>query len=354
MPPLPISPACIVPVEIERYVMTTMRVTVAPTFTAGALGMIDTMLTGFGLPPPSSGAQGESPSPPQAAIANARQAAAAALVGRVRGSFSYDRHTRRRGRERLVSTTESFERSCDARTIQSPARVLLGRSTYPRGRKCPGGAIIRRLSRACGIRSIRARQSTAYSFLETMPGLNLAFWRKWHRWIAWPATIFLLWAAATGVLVAFTEFFGADEALREATRDMISTVTVSSPSAAWSEPIARAFATAATRAKGAPVDKVEVQLKGAQPTVAIFTGKPTGGEDRKLVFDARTGLLLSEESYADKPLLYRLHSGEAFGDGGLVVAMLWGLALLTLTITGLIIYLKLWRPGQTGVRKVFW
>jgi len=187
-----------------------------------------------------------------------------------------------------------------------------------------------------------------------MPGLNLAFWRKWHRWIAWPATIFLLWAAATGVLVAFTEFFGADEALREATRDMISPVTVSSASTLWSEPIARAFATAAARSKGAPVDKLEVQFKGTQPTVTLFTGKPTGGEDRKLVFDARTGLLLSEESYADKPLLYRLHSGEAFGDGGLVVAMFWGLALLALSITGLIIYIKLWRPGQTGMRKVFW
>jgi uncharacterized iron-regulated membrane protein len=187
-----------------------------------------------------------------------------------------------------------------------------------------------------------------------MPGLNLAFWRKWHRWIAWPATIFLLWAAATGVLVAFTEFFGADEALREATRDMISPVTVYSAQTAWSEPIARALATAATRANGAPVDKIEVQFKGPQPTVAVFTGKPAGGEDRKLVVDARTGLLLSEESYADKPLLYRLHSGEAFGDGGLVVAMFWGLALLVLSITGLIIYIKLWRPGQTGMRKVFW
>ena len=111
-----------------------------------------------------------------------------------------------------------------------------------------------------------------------MPGLNLAFWRKWHRWIAWPATLFLFWAAATGVLVAFTEFFGADEALREATRDMISPVTVSSAPTAWSEPIARAFATAAARTKGAPVDKLEVQFKGTQPTVTVFTGKPTGGE----------------------------------------------------------------------------
>src|SRR4051812_5238838 len=135
------------------------------------------------------------------------------------------------------------------------------------------GAMIRRLSPACGIRSIRARQPNAYPLLETMPGLNLAFWRKWHRWIAWPATLFLFWAAATGVLVAFTEFFGPDEALREATRDMISPVTVSSAPTAWSEPITRAFASAATRTRGAPVDKLEVQFKGAQPTVTVFTGK---------------------------------------------------------------------------------
>lgn len=183
---------------------------------------------------------------------------------------------------------------------------------------------------------------------------NVAFWRKWHRWIAFPATLFLLWAAATGILVAFTEFFGEDEALREATRDLISPVNVSSPSSAWSEPLARAFATAATHSKGAPVDKIEMEFKGAQPTVTMFTGKPAGGEDKKLTFDARTGLLLSEESYADKPFLYRLHSGEAFGDGGLVVAMFWGLALLVLTVSGLIIYLKMRRPGQTGIRKVFW
>ena len=184
--------------------------------------------------------------------------------------------------------------------------------------------------------------------------LNLAFWRKWHRWIAFPATLFLMWAASTGVLVAFTEFFGEEEALREATRDMISPVTLSSAQGEWAEPIARAFATAAAQTSGAPVDKLEVQFKGPRPTVTVFTGKPAGGEDRKLVFDARTGSLLSNETYADKPFLYRLHSGEAFGDGGLVVAMMWGLTLLVLTITGLIIYLKLWRPGQTGIKKVFW
>ena len=86
----------------------------------------------------------------------------------------------------------------------------------------------------------------------------------------------------------------------------------------------------------------------------MFTGKPTGGEDRKLVFDARTGLLLADESYADKPFLYRLHSGEAFGDGGLVVAMTWGLTLIALTVTGLFVYYQMWKPGRTGIKKFFW
>lgn len=184
--------------------------------------------------------------------------------------------------------------------------------------------------------------------------LNLAFWRKWHRWIAWPAAIFLLWAGSTGVIVAFTEFFGEAEALREATRDQISPVTVSSPRAAWADPIARALATAGTRSAGAPIDKIEIQFKGPQPTVTLFTGKLTGGEDRKLVVDAKTGSLVADETYADKPFLYRLHSGEAFGDGGLVVAMFWGLTLVILTVTGLIIYLKMRRPGLVGIRKVFW
>ena len=38
--------------------------------------------------------------------------------------------------------------------------------------------------------------------------LTTVFWRKWHRWIAFPATIFLLFAAITGMALAFTELFG--------------------------------------------------------------------------------------------------------------------------------------------------
>ena len=188
--------------------------------------------------------------------------------------------------------------------------------------------------------------------------MTAQFWRRWHRWIGFPASIFLLFAATTGVLVAFTEFFGEAEQLREATRDLVSPVTTRSPAGvAWSEPLARAMATVDAQRPNAPIDKIELQLKGNQPTVTVFTGKPTGREDRKFVIALRTGAILSDEAYEDKPFLYRLHSGEAFGDGGLVVAMLWGLALVAISISGLVIYvrvLRLPRPRAKGVRRIFW
>jgi uncharacterized iron-regulated membrane protein len=184
--------------------------------------------------------------------------------------------------------------------------------------------------------------------------LNTAFWRKWHRWVAFPATIFLIWAAFTGLSLAITEFFGADEALRERLRTFVSPVTAAAPAAAWEEPIGRAVTAVNAAAPGAPIDKITIQFKGDQPTVSVFTGKPQGGEDRQFVVDAATGKVNKVESYRDKPLINRLHSGEAFGDGGLVVAMFWATALLFLAVTGLIIYLRIRKPNPVGMEKVFW
>src|SRR5919206_2851112 len=140
-------------------------------------------------------------------------------------------------------------------------------------------------------------------------------------------------AAVTGILVTCTELFGEEEALREAARDLVSPVTARAATGVPSDAIARAFATVAARAGDLPVDKVTLEFKGNQPRVTVFTGKRTGGEDRKFVVDLQSGALVSVEAYEDKPFLYRLHSGEAFSDGGLVLAMLWGSTLVLLTIS---------------------
>jgi uncharacterized iron-regulated membrane protein len=179
-----------------------------------------------------------------------------------------------------------------------------------------------------------------------------AFWRRWHRWIGLPAAVFLLFVSATGFLLAATEFFGEAEALREATRDLVSAYPAARP-----EPIAqavtRALQAVQSAAPGSPVDKVDIQLKGATPTISVFTGKPTGGEDRRFVIDATTGVVLKTEGYEDKPFLHRLHSGEAFGDGGLVAAMLWAIALCALTISGTVILWRMRRKDVTGWRRYF-
>jgi len=179
-----------------------------------------------------------------------------------------------------------------------------------------------------------------------------AFWRRWHRWIGVPAAIFLLFASSTGMLLAGTEFFGEDEALREATRDLVSPITLASPEVV-SAAFDKALSTVATQAPGAPIDKIEMQFKGDTPTIAVYTGKPGGGEDRNFVVNANTGALLRTEFYVDKPFINRLHSGEAFGDGGLVVAMFWALSLMLLTISGLAIFWRMRRTNVTGWRRYF-
>src|SRR5262245_23134643 len=119
-----------------------------------------------------------------------------------------------------------------------------------------------------------------------------AWWRKWHRWIGFAAAVFLLFASITGVIVAMTEFFGEEEARREATRDLVSSVTTASPLPVTTEGLARALATAAAQSPGAPIDTITMRFKGEPQTVELFLGRPGGGEDKRLVMDAKTGALL--------------------------------------------------------------
>lgn len=184
--------------------------------------------------------------------------------------------------------------------------------------------------------------------------MNQAWWRKWHRWLGFVAAPFLVYAAITGFCLAVNEFFGEEEARRESLREVVSSVKLSADETLWSEPLAKAMATVAKRYPGSPVDKITIEFKGERPVVTVYTGKPEGGEDRKFILDGYTGEFLRTEAYLDKPFLVRVHSGEAWGDGGLVFAMLWAVALLVAIFTGLVIYLKMRRSGLKGLNRIFW
>ena len=179
-------------------------------------------------------------------------------------------------------------------------------------------------------------------------------WRKWHRWIGFGAAPFLLFAAITGIIAGVAEMTSEDEEAREKARERVSDVKLPAPATAVSDPVAKALAEAAKQAEGAPVDKVLVDFKSDPPTVAVYLGKPGGGEDRKLIYNAKTGEFLRGERYEDKPFLTRLHSGEAFGDWGLVFGTAWGLALVVLLVTGLVIYWAMRKPDRKGLKRLFW
>ena len=117
----------------------------------------------------------------------------------------------------------------------------------------------------------------------------------------------------------------------------------------------KARAAAAARAGAQPLDKMIWQLKGDAPTITFFFGSQGQQAGRRIAVHARTGEVLGVEDYTEDSLILRLHSGEAFGDGGMVLGMVWGTLLFALTVTGIIIYFRMKpRTPRSGIRKVFW
>ena len=175
--------------------------------------------------------------------------------------------------------------------------------------------------------------------------------RKWHRWIGLPAGIFLLLTAFTGVWLECERFFGEEEALREKVRDLASKHSAKAPAFAIEEKLSAARAAVAAKFPDAPLDKIQLQLKGDAPSATFFLGSKDG---RKVVVNLLTSAITKEDSYEEDSFILRLHSGEALGDGGMVVYMFVGVALFAMIVTGFIIYWKMKPKNSTGLRRIFW
>ena len=76
-----------------------------------------------------------------------------------------------------------------------------------------------------------------------------------------------------------------------------------------------------------------------------------GKEDRKITVEDGSVKKIEND---EESWIMRLHSGEIFGDAGVVLNILWGGALIFLTITGLFIYWKMRRGSGKGLKKIFW
>lgn len=126
--------------------------------------------------------------------------------------------------------------------------------------------------------------------------------RKWHRWLSVVFGVFLLWIAGTGVLSQI--------------------VPIVQQGGFGNESDARSNA-------------ASVPFGFICPETMICRPKPQGG--RSLV-----------------GTLHHLHSGESFGPAGTIVATLTGLALIFFAISGLWMYIQMWRNQAKRSLKPKW
>ena len=177
--------------------------------------------------------------------------------------------------------------------------------------------------------------------------------RKWHRWIALPFAVVLLSVAITGVILQFQQFFGEDEAQREKLAGMTSAYSLDTTGTDIAAKFDRARFAAQAKIGSAKLDAVEIQLKGEHPMVTFHV---VGASARKLIVNADTGAIERDEPEVRESFILRLHTGEVFGDGGVVLGMFWGTALVVLVVTGAWLYWQIgWvRAKRHGWKKIFW
>ena len=172
--------------------------------------------------------------------------------------------------------------------------------------------------------------------------------RQIHRWVSLVAALFLLIVATTGVILQVQRLTGEDE-----DRDRDVPTGVALPLNAYAPMLAKTLEVAHARAPNLPIASIELQLAGDEPKgVVTFPGEP----GRQITVDPRDGKLLKDEEHEAESLILRIHSGEILGEPGVVLGVFWGSALVLLSITGLIVYLELYRRRRkaSGKNGLFW
>ncbi len=181
--------------------------------------------------------------------------------------------------------------------------------------------------------------------------------RKIHRWLSVVGILFFISVAATGIWLQIEAIFGEDESAREAMAEIVSSAALSTPLPSNTVSLDKARTTILARYGNRPVAAVDWVIKAPVPA---FVFHLDGAEPVKVTVNAATAAIITSEPDGEDWVM-RLHTGEILGDGGKFLGLAWGLALITMSITGIILYLKMLRARRTrsagkvrGWRKYFW
>ena len=180
--------------------------------------------------------------------------------------------------------------------------------------------------------------------------------RKFHRWMSLIGIIFFLSVALTGVWMQGEAIFGEKEAEHEQRAALTSPMSLAGPVAVDAALLERARETVLARFGNRPVASIDWIIKSPVPA---FVFHLEGSEPLQVTVAAATAAIVKSET-DEEDWVMRLHTGEILGDGGKFLGLAWGLALVAMSVTGIILYFQMLskRRGAAGQvrgwRRYFW
>ena len=177
--------------------------------------------------------------------------------------------------------------------------------------------------------------------------------RSIHRWASLPIAIIMLLVALTGIWLQVYEF-GDDEGRGERGGAPAQAAAMPSPEEIGPMVTSALVAGRAAKPDFTPVS-VTVTLAGGQPKVAL--NGPGFRQAARIDYDPATG----DATYTPPPpasihgLIIGLHTGKVGGILGLILVMASGIVLVVLSVTGLLVYIDMWkRRNKAGKTGLFW
>jgi uncharacterized iron-regulated membrane protein len=189
-------------------------------------------------------------------------------------------------------------------------------------------------------------------------------WRTLHRSIGIVAAAFLLVIVTTGTLIEISSVGVSINKWRNGGRPGL-TADVSRPLADGELPgmLSTTLRAYHADAGNAPIRAVRLRYFAGMPQGIVISGED---EARQRNYNAATGRHagLTEPGYPGTDLIFgwngeqilkKIHRGDMFGLTGRWISLLSAFSLLYLAISGLAVFLELWRKrGKAGRHGLFW
>lgn len=173
--------------------------------------------------------------------------------------------------------------------------------------------------------------------------------RRYHRWVSFPLIIFLLAVIGTGIYLQAVEIIheaesGEQEPLERTAPDRSDIVTA----------VDQALEIAERDKADFPLQKVEISFDGQSYEAKALTNRRVGPS---LSIDGASG----ETKFVERPprtirtIFILLHSGKYYGMTGLIIIMLASIVLMVLCVTGLWVYIDMYRRRRKANKTgLFW